>query len=124
MLRRRGIDREPLKRKLFHHPPTVRALALTARSIGHYGLTEPQRYVAPLMVVWNITELCNLSCKHCYQESAARRGRDEMTLEQKLRVVDELGPTACRSWLSPGANRSPAGTSGPCSRPPGGTAST
>jgi radical SAM protein with 4Fe4S-binding SPASM domain len=91
VLRRKGIDRESAKRKLFRHESTVRALALTARSIGHYGLTEPQRYVAPLMVVWNITEVCNLSCKHCYQESAPRRARDEMTLEQKLHVVDQLG---------------------------------
>ena len=41
--------------KVFHHQPTVRTLVNTARSIAVHGLTVPQRFIAPLLVVWNIT---------------------------------------------------------------------
>jgi radical SAM protein with 4Fe4S-binding SPASM domain len=89
-LSRAGLDKEHMKFKLFHHPPTVKALALTARSIGRFGLAEPQRYCAPLFVVWNITNFCNLTCKHCYQNSGPRRDSDELSLEEKIHVVDQL----------------------------------
>ena len=90
VLRRAKLDREMMKRKLFHHHPTVRSLSLTARSIARYGLTAPQRYVAPLFVVWNITQVCNLRCKHCYQNARPRPAPNELTLDEKIRVVDEM----------------------------------
>jgi radical SAM protein with 4Fe4S-binding SPASM domain len=89
-LRRAKLDREFMTRKLFHHRPTMKSLALTGRSIARFGLTAPQRFVAPLMVVWNITRACNLRCKHCYQNAAAKPDPDELTLEEKLRAVDSM----------------------------------
>ncbi len=89
-LKRAGLDKELMKKKLFHHHPTVRALNLTARSIGRYGLNAPQRFAAPLFAVWNITQACNLRCKHCYQNASARPAPDELTLAEKLDVVDQL----------------------------------
>src|SRR5690606_17923613 len=59
-LTRARADKELWKRKLFHHRPTVKALALAARSVARHGLTRPQWFAAPLMVVWNITRACNL----------------------------------------------------------------
>lgn len=91
VIHKAGWDSELLIRKVFHHLPTVRALALTGRSIARYGLHAPQRFAAPLMVVWNFTQVCNLRCKHCYQTATARPLPDELTLEEKLRVVDQLG---------------------------------
>ncbi len=90
-LKRAKLDKQLMTEKLFHHQPTVRALALTGRSIARYGLSAPQRYVAPLMVVWNLTQACNLRCKHCYQNATARPAADELTLEEKLRLVDQMG---------------------------------
>jgi sulfatase maturation enzyme AslB (radical SAM superfamily) len=90
VLRRAKLDREMMKRKLFHRHPTVRALTLTARSIARHGLTAPQRFVAPLFVVWNITQACNLHCRHCYQNAGPRPTPDELTMAEKLRVVDEM----------------------------------
>jgi len=90
ILWRYGIDKERAKRKLLHHVPTLRSLALAARGIARYGLSKPQRFPAPLMVVWNFTQLCNLKCRHCYQNSSAQRPDGELTLSEKLRVVDEL----------------------------------
>ncbi|HYX70877.1 MAG TPA: radical SAM protein, partial [Terriglobales bacterium] len=85
------LDRETMKKNLFHHPPTVKALALTARSIATYGLTVPQRFTAPLFVVWNLTQACNLSCRHCYQNAAHQPTSDELTREQKLGAIDQMG---------------------------------
>jgi radical SAM protein with 4Fe4S-binding SPASM domain len=84
------LDPELMKRKLFHHRPTVRALALTGRSIARFGLMAPQRYVAPLMVVWNITRACNLRCRHCYQDAGPAPPAGELAREEKIRVVDRL----------------------------------
>jgi radical SAM protein with 4Fe4S-binding SPASM domain len=89
-LKKAGLDKELMKQKLFHHRPTVKALALTARSIARHGLSAPQRFSAPLFVVWNFTQACNLSCKHCYQNATHKPASNELTLEEKLRVVDQL----------------------------------
>ncbi len=86
-----GLDRERMKEKLFHHAPTVKALTLTAKSIGHYGLTVPQRYTAPLFTVWNITQACNLTCQHCYQSAGRKPDADELTTEEKLALIDQMG---------------------------------
>jgi radical SAM protein with 4Fe4S-binding SPASM domain len=89
-LRRTGASKEIAKAKLFHHHPTVRALALTARSIARYGLSAPQRFAAPLFVVWNITRACNLECQHCYENATHKPQRDELTLGEKIGIIDEL----------------------------------
>lgn len=91
LLDKQGADREMAKFKLFQHRPTLRALVNTARSIDAFGLNTPQKFAMPLMVVWNFTQACNLSCVHCYQDASNRALPDELDLEQKLRLVDEMG---------------------------------
>ena len=90
-LKKAGLSREVMKRHLFHHPPTVKALTLTAKSIGVHGLTVPQRYTAPLFVVWNITQACNLHCRHCYQGATPKPLPTELTTEEKLNLIDQFG---------------------------------
>jgi len=82
---------QTFRRRLADHAPTVRGLVIVARSIAELGLTVPQRFVAPLFVVWNFTNRCNLRCRHCYQDSGATGGDGELTLAEKLDVVDQLG---------------------------------
>ena len=85
------LDKQTMKQRLFHHPPTVKALTLTAKSIATYGLTVPQRYTAPMFPVWNITQACNLSCQHCYQNAHERPDSDELSTEEKLDLIDQMG---------------------------------
>ncbi len=85
------LEKETMKQRLFHHPPTVRALALTAKSIATYGLTVPQRYTAPMFPVWNLTQACNLTCRHCYQNAHRRPDGDELSTEEKLNLIDQMG---------------------------------
>jgi len=89
-LQRANLNKETMKQHLFHHPPTVRALTLTAKSIGTYGLTVPQRYTAPLFVVWNYTQACNLSCRHCYQEARHKPLPNELTTDEKIDLIDQM----------------------------------
>lgn len=87
---RTGVDKEVLKAKVLHHHPTARALVNTARSIAKYGLSAPQRFSAPLIVVWNYTQACNLTCRHCYQSAARKPLADELTTDQKLDLIDQM----------------------------------
>ncbi len=88
---RGSVPMEVFRRRVSEHSSTVRGLVATARSLAEFGLTVPQRFSAPLFAVWNFTNRCNLRCRHCYQDSRAQPGPDELTLQEKLRLVDELG---------------------------------
>ncbi|MEM4071797.1 MAG: radical SAM protein [Candidatus Micrarchaeaceae archaeon] len=67
-----------------------KGVSTTLRSIAKYGVTRPQVFVAPLLIVWNITKQCNLKCLHCYANAGPFKHKDELTLEEKLNVVDQL----------------------------------
>jgi len=41
------------------------------------------------VVMWNLTSHCNLACQHCYMD-ASREANAEMSLEEGVRLVDEL----------------------------------
>jgi len=43
------------------------------------------------IVVWNTTRRCNLSCVHCYSQSANRDYENELTTEEGLALLDDLG---------------------------------
>ncbi len=100
------------RERISEHTSTVRGLVATARSVAEFGLTVPQRFSAPLFAVWNFTNRCNLRCRHCYQDSEHRALADELTLDEKLALVDQMAeeyvpmiafaggePTICRDLL-------------------------
>jgi radical SAM protein with 4Fe4S-binding SPASM domain len=66
-----------------------RAISNVAQSVAEFGLKEPQVFSSPVLTVWNFTNACNLSCKHCYQD-AHKALLDELSLKERLAVVDEL----------------------------------
>jgi len=86
---RTGARRETIAGRVLGNPATRHGLVATVRSVGRLGLTYPQNFVAPLMVVWNFTQACNLRCKHCYQNAGAR-AEDELTFAEQKRIVDLL----------------------------------
>lgn len=67
----------------------VKGLANVLRSLAEHGVTRPQILSAPFLVVWNLTNACNLRCLHCYQ-AAGKPLPDELSLEEKRAVIDEL----------------------------------
>jgi radical SAM protein with 4Fe4S-binding SPASM domain len=86
------ITIEEFKRRVANHGPVVRGMVLAARSVVKFGLRTPQRFAYPLFAVWNFTNRCNLKCNHCYQ-SAGKGLDDELNLDQKLAIIDQMGET-------------------------------
>ncbi|MGC9226293.1 radical SAM protein [Caldivirga sp.] len=76
-------------KQILSDPAVRRGIVTTLRGIALFGVTTPQKLPAPFFIVWNFTNLCNLKCVHCYQ-NAGKPLPNELTLEEKLRVVKEL----------------------------------
>ena len=76
-------------REYLRDPIVRKGVASVLSGIATYGVTKPQLLKAPFLVVWNLTNICNLKCKHCYQR-AGILAPDELKLEEKLEVVNEL----------------------------------
>lgn len=83
-----NVDKSVMK-DYFGQQVNRRGLSNIVKSVAEYGVTKPQKLHAPFLAVWNFTNACNLRCKHCYQ-SAGKLSPDELTLEEKLEVVDQL----------------------------------
>jgi radical SAM protein with 4Fe4S-binding SPASM domain len=73
-----------LKMKYFQ-----RGFKSVIRGIKKYGFQKPFLPLAPLLIIWNFTTLCNLNCKHCYQ-NAGQKAPDELNFEQQKKVIDKL----------------------------------
>lgn len=85
-----SVTADTFRERIGEHASTIRGFVIAARSVAEFGLTLPQRFTAPLFIVWNFTNLCNLSCKHCYQDAEHKALPDELTLEEKLGLVDQI----------------------------------
>ena len=86
-----GVSDQTFRRRIAEHRSTLRGFVATARSVAEFGLMLPQRFSVPLIAIWNFTNQCNLRCKHCYQNSDRHQVRDELTLEEKLALIDQIG---------------------------------
>ncbi len=83
-------------RKQFLHPKYsdawLKGFALMMKGIEKYGVRLPFTPAGPFEVVWNFTYVCNLKCKHCYEN--AGKAKSELSTEQALLVVDRLSEMA------------------------------
>lgn len=84
------VTADTFRERIGEHSSTIRGFVIAARSVAEFGLTLPQRFTAPLFIVWNFTNLCNLKCKHCYQDAEHKPLPDELTREEKLNLVDQI----------------------------------
>lgn len=71
-------------------PYMRRGIANILLGIAKYGITRPQKLYAPFMIVWDFTQQCNLRCKHCYASASLKPAPDELTLEERYEVVNQL----------------------------------
>ena len=90
---RGSTSRETVRKRLCEHRAVLRGMVNTARSVGEFGLTTPQKFSAPLFCVWNFTQRCNLTCAHCYQSAEHTARADELTLDEKLNLVEQMAET-------------------------------
>lgn len=49
----------------------------------------PKYFRAPIFVLWELTDKCNLSCIHCYYNSN-RKTETELSTQQAFNIIDQL----------------------------------
>jgi len=81
---------EQLVKTMMADPLIRRSMFNVVRGISHLGLKDPQPTAVPVVIVWNYTNRCNLSCIHCHQSSGEADER-ELTTEEASEVIDRLG---------------------------------
>ena len=45
---------------------------------------------SPMLVIWEVTQACDLACVHCRASAQSERSADELTTEQGYRLLDEI----------------------------------
>jgi radical SAM protein with 4Fe4S-binding SPASM domain len=60
------------------------------KGIADFGIRYPQPTGAPITVVWNFTNKCNLDCLHCHQDSSPTSSGSELTTSQAFKVIDNM----------------------------------
>ncbi len=45
---------------------------------------------APMLVIWEVTQACDLACVHCRASAQPERNPNELTTEQGYRLLDEI----------------------------------
>jgi len=79
---------EDLKEK-FRDTYWRRGLSSVIRGLSYFGVTKPFVPGAPFQVVWDVTYVCNLKCKHCYS-TAGKRLEDELTTDEAFEAIDKF----------------------------------
>jgi pseudo-rSAM protein/SPASM domain protein len=62
---------------------------------GHVKSNSP-------IVVWNMTNKCNLKCLHCYAEATTHRAEGELTTEEAKKFIDDVAEYNCPVLLFSG----------------------
>lgn len=86
---RLNIDSHTVKR-LLNDQLIRRCMLSVVKGINYFGLKFPQPAGAPITVVWNFTNRCNLNCLHCHQDSSGRSPYPEMTTAEAFKVIDNM----------------------------------
>lgn len=81
----------PEKTKQILNDPLLRRTMMNLiKGIAYFGVKIPQPTCAPVVIVWNITNRCNLNCLHCHQSSVISYPERELTTDEAFRIIDRL----------------------------------
>lgn len=69
-----------------------RGFGLMMKGIKKYGVRVPFTPAGPFEIVWNFTSICNLKCKHCYEDAGNKRA--ELSTDKAKEVLDILSKIA------------------------------
>ena len=83
-----GVDQKILKEQ-FSHSSWRKGLANVLTGIAYFGVQHPFVTGAPFLVVWDITNACNLKCQHCYANAGSSL-KDELSTDEAMEVIDCL----------------------------------
>jgi MoaA/NifB/PqqE/SkfB family radical SAM enzyme len=86
---RLGVADSTIKRLL--NDSLIRKCMLSVvKGITNFGVRYPQPTGAPITIVWNFTNRCNLNCLHCHQDSSPTSSGSELTTSQAFKVIDNM----------------------------------
>jgi sulfatase maturation enzyme AslB (radical SAM superfamily) len=88
VMNRMGVNEE-MKSKFFQTRANKQTVKNLMKTIANNGMKHPFRFEAPMVVVWNYTNLCNLRCRYCYQ-SAGKHLQDELSFEEKIDLLNQM----------------------------------
>jgi radical SAM protein with 4Fe4S-binding SPASM domain len=77
-------------KQLMKDPLTRKCMLSVTKGIANFGVQYPQPAGAPIVVVWNFTNKCNLDCLHCHQDSSPTSAERELTTSQVFKVIDNM----------------------------------
>jgi radical SAM protein with 4Fe4S-binding SPASM domain len=83
------VDDNTVK-QLMKDPLIRRCMLNVVKGIAEFGIRYPQPAGAPITIVWNFTNRCNLNCLHCHQDSSSTSSARELTTSQAFRVIDNM----------------------------------
>jgi len=84
-----GVNNSTVKR-LLKDPLIRRCMLSVVKGIADFGIRYPQPTGAPITIVWNFTNKCNLNCLHCHQDSSPTSSGSELTTPQAFKVIDNM----------------------------------
>ncbi len=84
-----NVDESAVK-ELLKDRLTRRCMLSVVKGISNFGLRYPQPAGAPITVVWNFTNRCNLNCLHCHQDSSPESQYPELTTSEAFEVIDNM----------------------------------
>jgi radical SAM protein with 4Fe4S-binding SPASM domain len=83
------VDDNTIK-QLMRDPLICKCMLSVVKGIASFGVRYPQPAGAPIAIVWNFTNRCNLNCLHCHQDSSPTSSAQELTTSQAFRVIDNM----------------------------------
>jgi len=84
-----GVNDSPIKR-LVKESLIRKCMLSVVKGIANFGIRYPQPTGAPIAIVWNFTNRCNLNCLHCHQDSLPTSSYSELTTSQAFQVIDNM----------------------------------
>jgi len=87
-MKRIGLTEE-METRFFQSSVNKQVLKNVMKTVAKNGMQQPFRFNAPLVVVWNYTDLCNLRCRYCYQ-SAGKPKQDELSFDEKIDLINQM----------------------------------
>ena len=74
----------------FEKPLYNKTLKNLVKGVAKFGINKPFFAGAPIAVVWNFTNQCNLRCSHCYVDAENSLDSCELSTRDCFEVVDKI----------------------------------